>query len=104
ESSAAYRCAAEADSTYVFPSRLDEMVLLEEAIRVNPQDSRARYYLGNLLYDRRRHEEAIELWERAAALNPKSPTTWQTLGFPYFNIRHDEQKSRFRHVVGNLES
>jgi tetratricopeptide (TPR) repeat protein len=94
ESSAAYRCAAEADSTYVFPSRLDEMVLLEEAIRVHPQDSRARYYLGNLLYDRRRHEEAIELWERAAALDSTFPTAWRNLGFAYYNIRHDEQKSR----------
>ena len=29
-------------------------------------DARAPYYLGNLLYDRRRHDEAIRLWERSA--------------------------------------
>jgi tetratricopeptide (TPR) repeat protein len=94
ESEAAYRQAAEADSAYVFPARLDELVLLEEAIQVNPQDARARYYLGNLLYDRRRHEEAIVSWERAADLDPKFPTTWRNLGFAYYNIRHDEQRSR----------
>ncbi len=94
ESSAAYRRATEADATYVFPSRLDELVLLEEAIRVNPQDARARYYLGNLLYDRRRHEEAIVSWERAAALDPKFPTAWRNLGFAYYNIRRDEQGAR----------
>jgi tetratricopeptide (TPR) repeat protein len=94
ESEAAYRQAAEADSAYVFPSRLDEMVLLEEAIRVNPRDARARYYLGNLLYDRRRHEEAIVSWERAVDLDPRFPTTWRNLGFAYYNIRRDEQRSR----------
>jgi tetratricopeptide (TPR) repeat protein len=94
ESSVAYRRAAEAEPTYVFPVRLDEMVLLEEAIRVNPQDARARYYLGNFLYDRRRHDEAIESWESAAALDPKFPTTWRNLGIGYYNIRHDEQRSR----------
>jgi tetratricopeptide (TPR) repeat protein len=94
ESVAAYRHAAAADSAYVFPSRLDELVLLEEAIRVNPKDARAHYYLGNLLYDRRRHEEAIVSWERAADLDPEFPTAWRNLGFGYYNIRHDEIKSR----------
>lgn len=94
ESAAAYRHAADADSAYVFPNRLDELVLLEEVIRVNPQDAHARYYLGNLLYDRRRHEEAIVAWESAAALDPGFSTTWRNLGFGYYNIRHDEMKAR----------
>jgi tetratricopeptide (TPR) repeat protein len=94
QSAAAYKMAAEADSTYVFPSRLEEQALLQEAIRVNPRDARAHYYLGNLLYDRRRHEEAIVFWERAAELDPSFPTVWRNLGFGYYNIRSDEQKSR----------
>jgi len=94
ESAAAYRQAAMTDSDYVFPSRLEEMLLLEEAIRRNPQDARAPFYLGNLLYDRRRHDEAIMLWERAAVLDPEFPTAWRNLGFAYYNIRHDEQAAR----------
>ena len=94
ESAAAYSRAAAADPAYVFPSRLEELVLLEEAIAVNPQDARARFYLGNLLYDRRRHDEAIVSWESAAALDPQFPTTWRNLGFAYYNIRHDEQEAR----------
>jgi tetratricopeptide (TPR) repeat protein len=93
ESAAAYRGAAAVDPTYVFPNRLEEMVLLEEAIGVNPQDARARFYLGNLLYDRRRHDEAIVSWERAAALDPQFPTTWRNLGFAYYNIQHEERKA-----------
>ena len=34
-------------------------------MRANPRDARAPYYLGNLLYDRRRHAEAIRLWEKS---------------------------------------
>ncbi|WP_158749243.1 DUF5107 domain-containing protein [Acidobacterium sp. S8] len=93
-SSDAYQKAATADSEYVFPSRLDEMLVLEAAIQANPKDARAHYYLGNLLYDRRRHEEAIALWEMAVALDPDFPTAWRNLGFGYFNVRHDATCAR----------
>lgn len=93
ESKSAYRAAAAADVDYVFPSRLEEMLLLQEAVRVNPDDARAPYYLGNLLYDRRRHQEAIALWERATKLDPSLPTTWRNLGFGYYNVMHDSQRA-----------
>ena len=54
---------------YCFPARLEDIAILQTAIEVNPKDARAPYYLGNLFYDRRRHEEAIYLWERSAALD-----------------------------------
>jgi tetratricopeptide (TPR) repeat protein len=94
ESTAAYQLAAKASSMYAFPSRLEEMVLLKETIRTNPQDGRARYYLGNLLYDRRRHAEAIGYWEAATKLDQSLPTVWRNLGIAYYNVRHDVQKAR----------
>jgi tetratricopeptide (TPR) repeat protein len=93
EASEALRQAASADPTYVFPSRLEEMLLLERIIARSPHDARAPYYLGNLLYDRRRYEEAIVLWERATALDPSFPTAWRNLGFGYFNARHDAARA-----------
>lgn len=93
ESAAVYKLAATADSDYVFPSRLEEMLLLEGAMRANPDDARAPYYLGNLLYDRRRHKEAIALWECATQLDPDFPTTWRNLGFGYFNVLHDSKRA-----------
>jgi tetratricopeptide (TPR) repeat protein len=89
-----YRLAAEADSDYVFPSRLEEILLLEAAMELNLVDARAPYYLGNLLYDKRRHGEAIKLWERTTELDPLFPITWRNLGFAYYNIRGDERMSR----------
>ena len=89
-STAAYRQAAEADPVYCFPSRLDEIVILEHAITANAKDSHAPYYLGNLLYDRRRHEDAITQWEASVERNPDFATAWRNLGIAYFNVRADE--------------
>jgi tetratricopeptide (TPR) repeat protein len=88
-SAAAYVEAAAMPVAYVFPNRLDEMLVLEAAIAANPDDARAPLYLGNLLYDRRRHEDAIVQWERAAALDPACGAAWRNLGIATFNVRHD---------------
>jgi tetratricopeptide (TPR) repeat protein len=93
ESAEAYRHAANADAIYVFPNRLEEMFLLERAIARSPEDARAPYYLGNLLYDRRRYEAAIAHWERATTLDPAFPTAWRNLGFGYFNVLHDKARA-----------
>jgi tetratricopeptide (TPR) repeat protein len=93
-SAAMYTQAAIADSTYVFPSRLEEMKVLEAAVATRPADARAPYYLGNFLYDRRRHRDAIAQWERAAALDPDFATVWRNLGIAFYNVEHDTQKSR----------
>lgn len=93
-SAALYAQAAAADPQYVFPGRLEEMTMLEAAIAANPADARAPYYLGNFLYDRRRHRDAIARWEKAAALDPDFPTVWRNLGISFYNVEHDARKSR----------
>ena len=85
--------AASAPSTYCFPHRLEELQVLEYAIHSNPADARAPYYLGNLLYDKRRHAEALAQWERAAELDPDFPTVWRNLGIAYFNGAHDKHRA-----------
>jgi tetratricopeptide (TPR) repeat protein len=86
--------AAAAETAYLFSSRLEEMRALEAAIAANPADARAPYSLGNFFYDRRRHHEAIAQWENAAKLDPDFPTAWRNLGIAYYNVAHDEQRSR----------
>jgi tetratricopeptide (TPR) repeat protein len=84
----AARCRAAgraADPTYCFPSRLEEIAVLRSAIAADPDDPRAPYYLGLLLYDRRRYAEAVALWERAAELDPAFPTVHRNLGIAAFN-------------------
>lgn len=90
----AFKEAAAAPPDYCFPSRLEEIAILQSAMRANPRDARAPYYLGNLLYDRRRHEEAIRLWERSARLDGNFSTVWRNLGIGYFNVSKNPAKAR----------
>ena len=89
-----YAEAALAKPDYCFPNRLEEMILLEAAMEANPQDARAPYYLGNLLYDRGRHREAIACWERASRLDPGFATVWRNLGIGYFNVLENAAEAR----------
>ena len=86
--------AAKAAPDYCFPARLEEIHVLRHAIAANPGDARAPYYLGNLLYDRRRHREAIALWEKSAQLDPNFSVVWRNLGIGYFNILKKPARAR----------
>lgn len=74
---------------YVFPFQSEVVEVLKRAIEANPQDARAPYYLGNLLFDWQ-PEEAIALWEKSAKLNPKYPITWRNLAIAYSHKTDDE--------------
>ncbi|MBU6399103.1 MAG: tetratricopeptide repeat protein [Verrucomicrobia bacterium] len=89
-----YQRAAAALPDYCFPARLEEILILESAMRANPADARAPYYLGNLLYDRRRHAEAIRLWERSAELDSSFSIVWRNLGIGYFNVARKPARAR----------
>lgn len=89
-----YRAAAEAAPDYCFPARLEEIAILQAARAANPKDARAAYYLGNLYYDRRRHEDAIRLWEQSAKIDPSYPVVWRNLGMACFNIAKNPRKAR----------
>ena len=70
---------------YCFPNRLEDVLALQAAIRLNPRGARAPYYLGCLYYDKRQYELAIENWEQAAKLDPEFPTVWRNLALARFN-------------------
>jgi len=89
-----YRLAAAAAPEYCFPARLEEIAILNAARKSQPQDARAPYYLGNLLYDRRRQPEAIACWEQSAKLDATYSVVWRNLGIGYFNIHQQPEKAR----------
>jgi tetratricopeptide (TPR) repeat protein len=89
-----YRQASLISPDYCFPARLEEILVLESAIRAQPTDPRAPYYLGNLLYDRRRHREAIANWEQSARLEPGWAKVWRNLGIGYYNVQCAPEKAR----------
>ena len=85
--------AAKAPSDYCFPARLEEMLVLQEAIRANVRDAKAHYYLGNLLYDKRRREEAIHHWECSCQIDASFATPWRNLGIAWHNVRGDAERA-----------
>ena len=89
-----FQQAARLTPDYCFPSRLEEIAILESAMVANPHDSKAPYYIGNLLYDRRRHTEAIRLWEKSAKLDGNFSVVWRNLAIGYFNIYGQASKAR----------
>ncbi len=89
-----FQAAAALPSDYCFPARLEEIAILEMAMDVNPGDAQAPYYLGNLFYDRRRHAEAIALWEKSAKRDGNFSVVWRNLGLGHFNVSKKPARAR----------
>ncbi len=97
--------ATQMSPEYCFPSLLESAEALRYAQKINPQDARAPYYLGNLLYDKKRYLEAIEQWEWSLTLAGDGSAdsgaggkdycaiVRRNLGMAYFNIEKDPQKA-----------
>ncbi|RZM02354.1 MAG: tetratricopeptide repeat protein, partial [Sphingomonas sp.] len=91
EAAIARQAAKGAPWQYCFPARLQEIAVLRAAIAADAADPRAPFYLGCLLYDRGRYDEAIACWERSAAADADFAPVWRCLGMAAFNVRHDTQ-------------
>lgn len=74
-------------SNHFFPSRLEEMLVLEWA-----GGSLASYALGNLYYDKRRHHDAIAVWENAASSD--IPQVHRNLAIARWNVHRDADAAR----------
>lgn len=77
---------------YFFPSRVEELLVLEWALAQPGPDSLAAYGLGNLLYDKRRHRDAIEAWSKAT--ESTIPQVHRNLAIARWNVDRDGEASR----------
>lgn len=82
-----------ADSYLCFPHRLDDMLVLENAVKINVNNAMANYYLGCLYYDKKRYDNAIKCWENTAEKKPEFPTAHRNLALAYYNKRGDEKSA-----------
>ena len=94
DTAAALDAAATLDPRYCFPNRLEDITVLRFALSTRADDGYAAYYLGNLLYDRKRYGEAGALWEQAAQQRPEYPTVRRNLALYYFNKAHLPRKAQ----------
>lgn len=86
-----YKQASTMSPEKCFPNRLEEVLILQDAMEKNSSDSFAPYYLGNFWYGARQHKDAAIYWEKSIALNDKYPTALRNLALAYYN-RLDRQK------------
>ncbi len=92
---AAYIVKAEAIDTGVcFPSRLEDVPVLQYAIDTVPQAANACYYLGSLYYDRFRYKEAAAVWAEGVTRNPKQGKVWRNLSLYYFDKAGNPEKAK----------
>jgi tetratricopeptide (TPR) repeat protein len=86
-----FSSAAAQSIDYVFPFRLETLKVLQTALSYNPGDSKAYYYMGNILYDMQ-PAKAIEYWENAVKINPEFAMAHRNLGWGYY--RHEAEQAK----------
>ena len=97
-------CKAEsACPDWCFPNKLEEVCILEYAIKQGPDACMAPYYLGNLFYDRKQYDKACDLWlasyknratvtsNSSSAINSVAGTLCRNLAMYYFNKKNDNK-------------
>jgi tetratricopeptide (TPR) repeat protein len=87
-----FELAGQMPVDYCFPFRLESVGVLREAMAANPQDARAPYYLGNLLFDIQ-PEQALVAWERSRQLDARFATVHRNLGLAYSMVQHNPAKA-----------
>ena len=75
-----YMKGAKGDTAFVFPHRIEEIVVLRRALAANANDGRAAYYLGNVLASKNRDQEALAAWRDAVRLDPSNTIARRNLG------------------------
>ncbi len=100
-----YKSASQMPHTYCFPFRAESIDVLRHAMKLNPKDARAPYYLGNLLYENQ-PENAITEWEKSRELDDTFYIVHRNLGVAYEAVQNDIAKalaSMERAVVCNSD-
>jgi tetratricopeptide (TPR) repeat protein len=82
------KLASRTSPDYCFPFRIEEIGILEYAIKANPSDPKAPYYLGNLLYDFQ-PEKAVRLWEASREIDDGFSMVHRNLGYGYAKTNND---------------
>jgi tetratricopeptide (TPR) repeat protein len=72
-----------------FPNRREDLAVLQSVVARLPSDFRAWCDIGNLLYSKRRYDEAIRAWEKARDLASDLAQPRRNLGLAYFNQHAD---------------
>jgi tetratricopeptide (TPR) repeat protein len=99
EARAARQRAMEQPPDYVFPFQWETIPVLQRAMQLNPQDARAPYYLGNLLFDWQ-PKEALKWWEQSAKLDPSFAVVHRNIAVA---LIHQKPSADTNRAIAQLE-
>lgn len=89
-----YRKAEQMCPDYCFPNKMEEVLMLQDAMSLNPTGAKASYYLGNFYYAARCYDDAVACWEASVSLDGTFPTVLRNLSLAYYNKQRNPQKAR----------
>jgi tetratricopeptide (TPR) repeat protein len=94
DAAAALETARAGSPDHCFPSRPEEMRVLEWALETAAEsdDPLAAYALGNFYYDRERHHDAIRVWQ--IACRAPNPQAHRNLAIARWNTARDADAAR----------
>lgn len=79
---------------YCFPNKLEDIIVLNYAIKEGKNSAKAMYYLGNLYYDKLQYGIATKLWEQSAEIDDSFPIVLRNLALSYYNKYHLVDQAR----------
>lgn len=100
-----YQSASQKPHTYCFPFRWESEIVLRHAMSMNPDDAKAPYYLGNLLYEHQ-PEKAIQAWEASRDKDDTFYIVHRNLAVAYEEVQQDiprAMKSMEKAVAANSD-
>jgi cytochrome c-type biogenesis protein CcmH/NrfG len=78
----------------------DEVNRLEAVVTREPRNLQALVSLGNLYFDSKQYQKAIDLYLRALAIDPKNPDVHTDLGIMYRAVKeYDKAIAQFREAA-----
>jgi len=84
-----YAAAQKLSTLYVFPSRAEDLEVLQAAVRANPDDMTARYLLGTQLFARGLTDDALTEWNVARHAQAPIPVLHADIGRVMLREKHD---------------
>lgn len=93
--------ARKASYQRVFPNRLSDLAVLEEAVLSDPADALAKYLLGDFLFQYGRFAEATALWQSSVDAGFHDAVLYRNLAIDAWRVNHNlpQAAALFRKAV-----
>lgn len=90
---AAFSQAEKTNPDYCFPNKTEEIIILQNAVKVLGRAPYAHYYLGLLFYDKKQYDAAVSQWETSIKEDGSYAMAYRNLAIAYYNKQQNPAKA-----------